>query len=54
MSSSIEKVNHVGHDDVKSTKELKEKLKHKAAMFVCEEHVTLWITPKSRRDFNGS
>lgn len=49
MSSSIEKMNHAGHDDVKSTKDLKEMLKHDAKMFVCEEHVTLWITPKSKR-----
>ncbi len=48
MSSSIEKMNHAEHDDVKSTKDLKETLRHKATMFVCEEHVTLWITPKAK------
>jgi len=49
MSSAIEKMNHQGSNDVKSTNGLKEAIKHNATMFVCEEHVTLWITPKSNR-----
>jgi len=50
MSIYIEKMNHVGagHEEIKSTKGLKETLKHDATMFVCEEHVTLWITTPSR------
>ena len=48
MSSSIEKINRIIRDDVKNTKDLKVTLKQNASMFVCEEHVTLWITPKSK------
>jgi hypothetical protein len=49
MSSSIENMNHAELDAVRSTKELKETLKINAKMFVCEEHVTLWITPQKRK-----
>jgi hypothetical protein len=49
MSSSIENMNHTELDVVRRTKDVKEALKNNATMFVCEEHVTLWITPQKRK-----
>jgi len=46
MSSLIEKVNFKEHGRVRSPNGLKETLKHNARMFVCEEHVMLWILPR--------
>lgn len=52
MSRLIEDINRTRNDNVKSTKDLKETLKHETKMFNCEEHVTLRITPKSKKS-NG-
>jgi hypothetical protein len=49
MSSSIEKMNHAEHDEIRSPKDVKKTLNNNARMFVCEEHVTLWITPQKRK-----
>lgn len=49
MSITIEKLNRAVHGEAISTKGLKETLKHNARMFVCEEHVTLWITSNKRK-----
>jgi len=49
MSVSIEKMNYAEHDDVRIIKSSNETPKNNATMFVCEEHVTLWITPQKRK-----
>lgn len=49
MSNSIEKINYYGHEEVSRPGNVKDPAQDKVKMFVCEEHVTLWIKPNPNR-----